>query len=519
MKVCFSDILNSCAQNPNFVIFSIAIGIILSGLHSVRSYYLGLITTHLRKKDLIIYIVLFLVTTMIGIYQYYRTNEEITNYNENYFERFSNIFFRADFKEIIKHNEPLLSNFNESLSNITHITKTFLEYFIPKLIAVIMTTGIFLYYLPNVGIMIGAACIIIPLVCTKLINYLDNVWDDYRISYEKFNKQFQNVMLNIWNIKYNSLENYVYNKLKLSFFEKKNKLKTWLNANIITQELPGLLFFVVLVYNLITLIDLKTMDISIRIFLILQLFKVWKEFYKMCTIYTILHKEKRNAEVICPVWMLKPKINKSEIEISNISSITFDNVIFNYGKKQILKGLNFKIKRGDIVLLLGKSGSGKSTIINLICRLYEVKNVNSMVQINNMDIKNISINSLRKYISVVPQTILTFNSSIKDNIILNKPYDSKKLMKLVKLLKIPNIKNNAKKLSYGQQQRVLIARSLYDDNKSVFIFDEYLSAVDKKTAINVHKHVIEFLKNNNKIGIFISHHIQNSNYYNKIIRL
>ena len=113
----------------------------------------------------------------------------------------------------------------------------------------------------------------------------------------------------------------------------------------------------------------------------------------MCTIYTILHKEKRNAEVICPVWMLKPKINKSQIELSNISSITFDNVIFDYGRKQILKGLNFNIKRGDIVLLLGKSGSGKSTIINLICRLYEVKNVNSMIRINNMDIKNISIRS------------------------------------------------------------------------------------------------------------------------------
>ena len=166
----------------------------------------------------------------------------------------------------------------------------------------------------------------------------------------------------------------------------------------------------------------------------------------MCTIYTILHKEKRNAEVICPVWMLKPKINKNEIEISNISSITFDNVIFNYGKKQILKGINFTIRRGDIVLLLGRSGAGNSTIINLICRLYEVKNINSMVRINNIDIKNISINSLRKYISVVPQTILTFNSIIKDNIILNKPYDRKKLMKLVKLLKIPNIKNNAKKV-------------------------------------------------------------------------
>ena len=101
MKVCFSDILNSCAQNPNFVIFSIAIGIILSGLHSVRSYYLGLITTNLRKKDLLIYIILFLITTLIGIYQYYKTNDEITTYNQKYFERFSNIFSMLILKKLL----------------------------------------------------------------------------------------------------------------------------------------------------------------------------------------------------------------------------------------------------------------------------------------------------------------------------------------------------------------------------------------------------------------------------------
>ena len=87
------------------------------------------------------------------------------------------------------------------------------------------------------------------------------------------------------------------------------------------------------------------------------------------------------------------------------------------------------------------------------------------------------------------------------------------------MLKLPDINKKANALSYGQKQRVLIARALYDTNKSVYIFDEYLSAVDKGNAARIHQKVIKYIRDNDKIGIFISHHIQDSKIFNKIIRL
>ena len=153
----------------------------------------------------------------------------------------------------------------------------------------------------------------------------------------------------------------------------------------------------------------------------------------------------------------------------------------------------------------------------MICRLFDTEK--NSVLINKNCIQNVDIISLRDHITVVPQTIMTFNMSIKDNIVLDSKYDKNKLNNLIKLLNLPNINKNAKKLSYGQKQRVLIARSLYRDNKSLYIFDEYLSAVDSKTAEKIHKYVIDYLKKNNKIGIFISHNQKRSKYSNKFIKL
>ena len=172
-----------------------------------------------------------------------KTNKEIVNYNEEYFERFSNIFFKADFKEIIKHNEPLLSNFNESLDNINNITKTIQEYFVYKTIMITATTGVFFYYLPKVGVAIVITALAIIVINKYIMKMLNRKWDEYWASYQDFNTKFQNIMLNVWNIKYNSLETYVHNRLKKSFSKRKDKLLSWLNSNILSYELPGLLFF------------------------------------------------------------------------------------------------------------------------------------------------------------------------------------------------------------------------------------------------------------------------------------
>ena len=207
------------------------------------------------------------------------------------------------------------------------------------------------------------------------------------------------------------------------------------------------------------------------------------------------------------MWVLKPKVNLGHIQIDEIQSIRFRNVNFNYQtnkrKSAVFKNMSFYIEKGDVVLLLGESGSGKSTLINLICRLYDLDDCvhtdNGEILINNQNIQDIRIKELRKQISVVPQTILMFDTTIEKNITLDSPNpeskeNQKKIDDLIELLGLPVKTTNGKKLSYGQKQRVLIARSLYNEKKSVYIFDEYLSAVDKQTRQKIHGHVIDFLK-------------------------
>ena len=185
--------------------------------------------------------------------------------------------------------------------------------------------------------------------------------------------------------------------------------------------------------------------------------------------------------------------------------------------KIVLNNLNFNIKKGEIIYINGESGKGKSTIINLICRLFDSQK--GIIKINEHNIKDIDINSLRKNISVIPQKINVFNESIKNNIIIDNEFDENKLIKLIKLLNLPDYNNNAMNLSHGQKQRVLIGRTLYNTNKSVYIFDEYLSSVDKNTSNIIHKYVIKFLKNNKKIGIFITHNNNEKIYYDKSINI
>ena len=91
---------------------------------------------------------------------------------------------------------------------------------------------------------------------------------------------------------------------------------------------------------------------------------------------------------------------------------------------------------------------------------------------------------------------------------------------LLKLLNLNFDENkNANELSHGQKKKVLVNRNLYNTDKSIYVFDEYLSAIDEKTSMNIHNYVIKFLKKNKKIGIFISHDKNEYIYYDKIIKL
>lgn len=222
----------------------------------------------------------------------------------------------------------------------------------------------------------------------------------------------------------------------------------------------------------------------------------------------------------------KPNIvNKpNAIELNEIkSSISFDNVCFQYiPNKLVLKNVNLEIKKGETIALVGNSGGGKSTIISLIPRFYDV--TSGSIKIDGVDIRDYSLVSLRDKISVVFQDNFLFSGTIKENILLGKENATDEeiqkalemayLDEFVKTLKDgvnTQIGERGILLSGGQKQRVAIARA-FIKNAPIVILDEATSALDNKSEAIVQKAIDNLMID--KTVFVIAHRlstIQNAN--------
>ena len=172
-------------------------------------------------------------------------------------------------------------------------------------------------------------------------------------------------------------------------------------------------------------------------------------------------------------------------------AIEFDNVVFSYGPRGVLSGLNLKIEAGQRVAIVGPSGAGKSTISKLLFRFYDPEE--GEIRIDGQAIHQVQQSGLRREIAVVPQDTVLFNTTIAENIAYGKPdaslNDIRQASKLASLhdfiATLPDgydttVGERGLKLSGGEKQRVAIARAIIK-NPSIFLFDEATSALDSRT--------------------------------------
>ena len=197
------------------------------------------------------------------------------------------------------------------------------------------------------------------------------------------------------------------------------------------------------------------------------------------------------------------------------SSIAIKNINFKYEDENVLKDFSLEVKKGQTVALVGQSGSGKSTIANLLTRFYDVNE--GLIQIDDNNIKDIDLHSLRGLIGLVTQDSILFNDSIKANIALGNPNATDE--EIIEALKIANayefvkdlpngihtnIGDSGNKLSGGQKQRLSIARAVLK-NPPIMILDEATSALDTESE----KFVQVALENmmQNRTSIVIAHRL------------
>lgn len=176
--------------------------------------------------------------------------------------------------------------------------------------------------------------------------------------------------------------------------------------------------------------------------------------------------------------------------------IRLKDVVFSYNKNvNVLNGLSLHIKPGEKISLVGKSGAGKSTIAELLCRLYDV--YKGEIDIDEINIKAYNLRDLRRQIGIVHQETIIFNSSVRYNLVFsnNTEFDERVwlVLKYVRMdeavKKLPAgldtiLDSSAMSLSGGQKQRLAIAR-LYLKNPRILIFDESTSALDEKTEFDI----------------------------------
>jgi len=205
--------------------------------------------------------------------------------------------------------------------------------------------------------------------------------------------------------------------------------------------------------------------------------------------------------------------------------ISIENINFKYEDENVLKNFSLEVPKGKTVALVGQSGSGKSTIANLLTRFYDVQE--GTIKIDGIDIKDTTLESLRDLMGLVTQDSVLFNDSIKNNIKLGKPDATDE--EIIEALKIANafefvkdlpngietnIGDSGNKLSGGQKQRLSIARAVLK-NPPIMILDEATSALDTESE----KFVQVALENmmQNRTSIVIAHRLSTIQKADKIV--
>lgn len=257
----------------------------------------------------------------------------------------------------------------------------------------------------------------------------------------------------------------------------------------------------------------------------------WRPVMNLSNFYNQLVTNIAGAERIFEILDTKPDLTDGETacEMPEITgAVSFRHVTFSYEKeKEVLKDVSFEIEPGQTVALIGPTGAGKSTIVNLICRFYDIQH--GQVCIDGRDVKSVTIESLRSQMGIMTQDVFLFSGTIRENIRYGRLEASEEeiiraakavhahefIMKMEKGYDT-ELKERGAGLSAGQRQLLAFARTMLSEPK-ILILDEATSSIDTHTELLVQKGIEALLKG--RTSFVIAHRLSTIQNADRIFRV
>ncbi len=424
----------------------------------------------------------------------------------------------------------LISRSINDIERIRQVVSTIIPMMIREILTIVALLGYIFYLNPQMAIL---AIIFLPLTGFPLSYLSKKMKKLSHASQEKLSdltSRLSEIFNNIEIIKANATENYEHQR-----FEIENKkifdinIKATKTTELVSpmMEIVGsLAIALVIMYGGKEVIE-GNMSVGSFFSFLAALFMLYTPIKRVSKMYNNMQDAIAASERIFSLLERENQIVGTSLALKDeISKVAFKNVDLYYKDKKALSDVNFEIKKGESIALVGNSGGGKSSIVNLLLRFYDVSN--GEISFNERNINDYSLNSIRKSISIVTQRIYIFNDSVAANVAYGEKIDEQKVINCLKQANAwefiqelddgihTKINEFGTNLSGGQRQRIAIARAIYREPK-ILIFDEATSALDTKSEQEITKALEAISKD--KITIIIAHRLKTIEKVDKIVVL
>lgn len=430
------------------------------------------------------------------------------------------------------HGGEIVSRIINDINRIQSAVSNYIAEFIRESLTIVALIGLVIYRSPELAFY---GLVVLPLAVyplSRLAKRMKKLSFKSQESNADITSSLTEAVNNIEIIKANSsekLESSKFINLNLKFFQYNMKaVKTNALTSPVMEVLGAVAFGAVILVGGSHVINGELTTGEFTSFLA-ALFMLYTPIKRISSLYNKMQDALAANERINLIFTKEPKIQDGEIEIlDSVNEISFKNVSLKYDDLQALKNINLSAKKGEIVALVGDSGGGKSSLINLIVRFYEVND--GEILFDDTNIKNLNLKTLRDSISIVTQRVYIFNDSIAANVAYGFEIDEEKVINALKQAHAFEFVSKMKdgintildefgtNLSGGQRQRIAIARALYKepkvlildeatsalDNKSEALISEVINEVSKQRVTFVIAHRLSTIKNATKIAVFKS---------------